>query len=125
MCWRIFLVGVFLVMCLAVVVSNGLGHLRGVKDGQTEMMRNLSRAVLLYHREVGLFLEPIAKEQTLLLEQKFGAASSVVVSEIDHTGAKGFVFANVTRNGRVHKETIMFGGGTVWYVSSDSAPDLP
>ena len=125
MCWRIFLVGVFLVMCLAVVVSNGLGHLRGVGDAETKMMRNLSRAVLLYHREMGSFLDPIAREQTLILEQKFGAATSVAVGEVEHTGAKGFVFANVTRNGRVHKESIMFGGGTVWYVSSESAPDLP
>jgi hypothetical protein len=99
--------------------------MRGVGDADTRIMRNISRAVLVYHRELDTFLDPIAQEQTRLLEEKFGVASKVSIREIEHTTAKGFVMADVTRGGVVHDETIMFGNGTVWYVSSESAPDLP
>src|SRR5687768_5157382 len=124
MCWRIFLICGFLVMCLAVYVSNGLEYLRGVGDADTKMMRNLSRAVLVYHEELGDFLGPNAREDAAALEKRFGVASDVGISTIEHTGVKGFVFAKVTRNGVVHEESIMFGQGTIWDVSSESASDL-
>ena len=89
MCWRIFLICGFLIMCLAVYVSNGLGHLRGVGDADTKMMRNLSRAVLLYHEELGEFLDPSARENAAALEKRFGIASDIGISTIEHTGVKG------------------------------------
>jgi len=123
MCGRILLVALFAVLVVAVFVSNALGHLRGVGDAETKMMRNLSRAILIYHDELGSFLDPLARDQAAELQQKFGVVTNITVRDIEHTGVKGFVFANVTRDGIDHSETIMFGQGTVWYISSESASD--
>src|SRR5688572_17724009 len=104
MCGRILLAGLFVILVVAVFVSHALGHLRGVSDADEKMMHNLSQAVLIYHREMGSFLKENAREQAIRLEQQYGKATEVGITNIEHTGVKGFVFANVKRKGAVHEE---------------------